>query len=47
MRLTIDTRHLPPADLYRRNAKGIAELFVQRRYGARVAVDPGARDPAA
>jgi hypothetical protein len=36
-----------PADLYRRNAKGIAEYLFQRRHGARVAVDSGAVDSAA
>ena len=43
----IDTDIYLPADLYRRNAKGIAGLSLQRRHGARIGVDAGAFDPAA
>ena len=40
----IDADVYLPADLYRRNAKGHRGLSVQRRDGARIAVDAGAID---
>ena len=43
----IDSNIHLPADLYRRNARGVAGYLFSGRHGARVGVDHGAVDSAA